>query len=134
MSPFICWANAFAGMPVKDINIKARVFRAEVASTRQEQTKGFMFRASISPDAAMLFIYDQDGVYPFWMKNVKFPLDIIWIDAAKKIVYIKEDFAPCSSGDCPVEYPADPARYVLEVMGGTARELGLKPGDRVDFD
>ena len=85
-------------------------------------------------ERAMLFVYAQDGEYAFWMKNVGFPLDIVWLNAEKKVVHIKEDFAPCLKGDCPAEYPGVLARYIIEFKAGTVRDLGLKLGDEVRFD
>ena len=83
---FIC-ASAFAAMPLKEVRIGQTIFKAEVAATFPQQRKGLMFRDTLGEREAMLFVYDHDGYFSFWMKNVKFPLDIIWLDAQKKAVY-----------------------------------------------
>ena len=67
------------------------------------------------------------------MKNTKIPLDIIWIDKNKRIVTIKDNFLPCFKEDCPVEKPSLAAKYVLEINGGLAKKLNIRPGDKADF-
>jgi len=91
-----------------------------------------MYREKISPNEGMLFVFEQTGTYPFWMKNCKVALDIIWLDGDFRVLEIAHDSQPCpQEGDCPSIRPMSVARYVLEVAGGTARREGLSRGDRL---
>lgn len=81
----------------------------------------------------MLFIFEENGVYPFWMKNVSFPIDILWLDDQKTVVHVGEDVPPCREAPCPVYSPGVPARYVLEVPAGDAKRYGLRSGLTAEF-
>jgi uncharacterized membrane protein (UPF0127 family) len=100
--------------------------RAEVADTESSRQRGLMFRDRLPSDEGMLFIFEQPMPYRFWMKNCKFPIDIIWMNEQKVIVYITENAPPCKSDPCPTYGPTDVAsRYVLEVTGGEAKRKKL---------
>jgi hypothetical protein len=124
--------NAFGGTLV-EVMIKDHVVMAVIASNPEEQAKGLMFKPTIADNEAMLFVYQRDNSYSFWMKNTKVALDIIWFDAGKRAVYIKENFLPCTKDPCPAETPPQKARYVLEVKSGTVKKTNFKLGDRVEF-
>ncbi len=85
----------------------------------------------------MLFLYTHRGQQAFWMKGMRFPIDIIWLDN-RRIVHIEHDVPPpprgTSDADLPVYRPARPANAVLEIAAGIARELGLRNGALVRFD
>ena len=107
-------------------------FRLEIAADDLARQRGYMFREQVAADEGMLFIFDQPGQHPFWMKNCKVNLDIIWIDEAQRVVQIAHDRPPCPEvGDCPNIFPMRIASYVLEVAGGIARQQGLTRGDTV---
>lgn len=109
------------------------VVSVEVAADDELRAQGLMWRDHLRPGTGMLFFFPQDGEYPFWMKNTRIPLDIIWIDANRTIVHISHDTPPCKVEDCPNYPPNAIARYVLEVAGGVARQHGLKKGDVLRF-
>ena len=107
-------------------------FMLEVARDEATRARGYMFRESVGPREGMLFVFAESGQHPFWMKNCKVPLDILWLDAGHRIVHIAESVPPCpQEGDCPNTVPPVPARYVLEFAAGTARAQRLKAGDPV---
>lgn len=107
-------------------------FSLEIAADEASRSRGYMFREKVGRREGMLFPYDKSGHYSFWMKNCKVPLDIIWLDESFKVVEVAHDRPPCPrEGECPLITPARPARYILEVAGGTAREEGLGLGDRI---
>lgn len=113
---------------------QSHCFNVELAKTDEEKDRGLMFKKSLDPDKGMLFIYEKEGVYPFWMENTLIPLDIIWINQNKEIIFINENSRPCeNSHTCPSINPYKNARYVLEINGGTAEKIGLKIGDRANF-
>ena len=105
---------------------------AEVADNPAAHRKGLMFRKSMPEDKGMLFIFRQAGPYGFWMKNTRFPLDIIWIDAQKKIVDIYPNAIPCKDV-CNTYAPSASALYVLEVNGGFTLKHRVRIGDVVRF-
>lgn len=92
-----------------------------------------MNREYLDPDKGMLFLFENEGIYNFWMKNTLIPLDIIWIDENKKAVFIKENAMPCNLEDCEIFHPAQKAKYVLEINGGLSEKYGLKFGNEIKF-
>lgn len=111
-------------------NSTNRVY-VELAQSAEQKLRGLMFREYLSADGGMLFVYDREDYYSFWMKNTKIPLDIIYISADMRIVDIKHDFQPCTTQDCPAYTPAHAAQYILEVNGGYVEKKNVKIGDEV---
>lgn len=93
-----------------------------------------MWRKHLDSDKGMLFVYKEQGVYPFWMKNTFIPLDIIWIDDKKKITAIFSNVKPCDEDYCPVINPKVKAQYVLEVNANTVSDNGFYIGQEVVFN
>jgi uncharacterized membrane protein (UPF0127 family) len=108
----------------------AVVVRAEVAATDATRTQGLMYRRELAPGRGMLFVFPRSEEHPFWMKNTFIPLDMIFIDESLRIVGILRDTVPLSA--VPVTI-GQPSRYVLEVPGGWARQVGIETGNRVDL-
>jgi hypothetical protein len=104
-------------------------FGVEVAKTAEELENGLMFRQQLDKDRGMLFIFEKQDIYPFWMKNTLISLDIIWINKENKIVFIKNNAEPCQKNDCEFINPGVEANYVLEINSGIAESLGLKVED-----
>ena len=104
-------------------------FTVQVAETPDQQERGLMFTKSLGPDQGMIFPYDPPQDISFWMKNTLIPLDIIFIRANGTIARIARakalDETPLPAGE--------PVAAVLEIRGGRAAELGIKPGDKVDW-
>ena len=113
------------------IELGGQKFNLEITETIFEKTKGLMDRDYLHDNAGMLFVFNFEWIYPFTMKNMKFPLDIIWIDRHEKIVYIAEYVKPCRAMICPAINPWKRAKYVLEVNAGTVKKLGLKIEDKI---
>lgn len=105
-------------------------FDVEVANENAERIRGLMNRESLGEDQGMLFVWDEEGVYQFWMKDTLIPLDMIWINSDYEIVFIKENAQPLDL--TPID-PGVAALYVVEVNGGTAAERGIAVGDSVRF-
>lgn len=104
------------------------VFSVEIADTEPEREKGLMYRKSLPEGQGMLFDFHHEQEVGFWMKNTYIPLDMIFISSNGRIASIAHDAKPLSE---QVIYSGAPVRAVLEVKGGTARRLGIAPGDRV---
>jgi len=110
-------------------------YRLEIAADDVTRARGYMFREFVGPNEGMLFVFDQPGRHPFWMKNCKVNLDIIWLDSAARVTEIAHDLDPCpADGPCPNVFPMREAAYVLELAGGTARAQGLDIGDVVTLN
>lgn len=110
------------------------VVKVEIAANDELRAQGLMYRDHLDPGAGMLFFFPEEGEYPFWMKNTRIPLDIIWIDADRRIVHVKHEVPPCRVADCPSYPPNARARYVLEVAGGEAKKHGLQAGHVLRFE
>lgn len=109
--------------------------RAELADTTEKRARGLMYRQSLAHDRGMLFIFPEPQQWTFWMKNTKIPLDIIWMDQQKRIVYIERNVPGCGRSDdgCPQYQPTYDALYVLEVAAGMAEALKLQRGVKLQF-
>ncbi|UGU17111.1 DUF192 domain-containing protein [Sinomicrobium kalidii] len=102
----------------------------EIADNEYKIQTGLMYRTSMKENRGMLFIFDEEKPRYFYMKNTNIPLDIIYLDAAKKIVSIKPDAEPFNEASIPSDLPA---QYVLEINAGMAEKWGLKTGDFITF-
>ncbi len=109
-------------------------FEVELVTTSKEKEMGLMFRESLDSNKGMLFIFEQPGIYSFWMKNTLVPLDIIWISEDFKVVFISENTQPCLEKECVLVEPNRQAKYVLEVKGGTSARIGLRVGGEVSVN
>jgi uncharacterized membrane protein (UPF0127 family) len=109
------------------------IVSVEIAADGEMRAQGLMYRDHIDPGRGMLFVFPQDDIVSFWMKNTRIPLDMIWIDANRRVVGIKENVPPCKVEDCPSYGPGVIARYVLEVGGGEAAKHKLEVGDALQF-
>jgi len=119
-----------AGRQTLEIAAKTGVhaFAVEMATTEAERAQGLMNRKSLPEGQGMLFDFQRDQEVGFWMKNTYIPLDMIFIRSDGRIMRIAENTEPLSERIVPSN---GAVRAVLEVIGGTARKLGIAPGDRV---
>ncbi|WP_421855243.1 DUF192 domain-containing protein [Novosphingobium sp.] len=105
-------------------------FKVEVAATAGEQERGLMFRTAMGADEGMIFPMDPPRPAAFWMKNTVIPLDIIFIGANHKVLNIAANAVPYDLSPLPSD---GDAAGVLELNGGRAAQIGLKPGDTVSW-
>lgn len=103
-------------------------FSVEVMTNDADRAKGLMFRRELPDGQGMLFDFAREQDIAMWMKNTYIPLDMIFIRGDGTIRLIAENTTPLSEATIP---SGGPIRGVLEVIGGTARKFGIKPGDRV---
>lgn len=125
------WPLDAAGIEKLEITSKTGVhtFSVELATNDAERARGLMFRKEIPDGTGMLFDFEKEQPVAFWMKNTYVSLDMIFIRADGRILSIAENTVPFSEQPVP---SGGPVRGVLEVAAGTARKLGIAPGDRVD--
>jgi uncharacterized protein len=103
-------------------------FEVELALNDAERSRGLMYREKLGPYDGMLFDFYQDAPVSFWMKNTLIPLDMVFIAGDGTIKHIHANAVPLSTEAVPSQFPV---RAVLEINGGSARLLGIKPGDKV---
>jgi hypothetical protein len=110
-------------------------FRLEVADTDEARHQGLSGRASLAQDAAMLFVFPQEAYWTFWMKEVAFPLDLVYINGDGFIISVHTMHPQPGVPEGQLKrYPSpQPAKYALEVNGGLAATLGLAPGVKVEL-
>jgi len=112
-------------------NIKINV---EVVDTDEKRKKGLSGRSGLAENQGMLFVFDQSRFYPFWMKEMLFSIDVVWINSDEEVVFIKKDVQPCIDEDCQLITPDKKAKYVLEIKAGIADKINIKIGDKLIFD
>lgn len=125
----LSWAAAGCASEQPQVELKGQRFKVELALTREEQTRGLMFREHLADDQGMLFIFPGEAPRSFWMKNMRIPLDIFYFDGDLRLVSVAHNARPCVAAPCPGYPSAGPARYVLELNAGKAAELEVRPGD-----
>lgn len=91
-----------------------------------------MFRERLPESQGMLFIFEEEALHAFWMKNMKFPIDIIWINREKKIADIQRSVQPCTE-KCDNLIPQAPSQYAFEVPAGFVEKQQIKIGQQADF-
>ncbi len=119
-------------LPKIDFFVNSNRFLVEVAQTDAEKSLGLGDREGLNDNAGMLFTFTKPSKQYFWMKDMKFSLDIIWIDENKKIVGFVENAKP---EDYPEAYPSpENVSYVLEIRSGEVKNRNIKIGDSAIFD
>ncbi len=124
--------NELPAISVKSLNIKAKV-----ASKPDERKNGLSKQESMPLDEGMLFVFENPGLFGIWMKDMKFAIDIIWIDENKKIVDIAANTPPEPSKkekELTIYRPTSNAKYVLEINAGLSTLNNLQIGDQVNFE
>lgn len=108
------------------IRTPKQLIKAEVADQESTRNAGLSGRNSLGRNSAMLFVFPQDAKHGIWMKDMNFPIDIVWLDSSKLVVYIADNVQPDSYPT--IFAPDNDARYVIELPAGRAAELEIKPG------
>lgn len=106
-------------------------FKAEIADEPQEISLGLMYRQELEQDHGMLFIFENEVMSSFWMKNTLIALDMIFISQDKKVISIVHEAEPQTTSP---RLASAPFKYVLEINGGLANKFGILPGDSVLFE
>lgn len=119
--------------PGAKVKIRDHEIKVELAVTRQEKERGLGGRESLAENRGMLFVYDHKEQFEFWMRDMRFPLDFIWIEG-EKVADIHENIQPPNPGEKPaVVKPYVAVDKILEVPAGTAKRLGIQRTDDVEF-
>lgn len=113
------------------ITLGTVTFRAGVADTDEERAKGLSGRSSLGEGEALLFVFPYAGSWGIWMKDMLFPIDIVWADAEGRIVTVRERVAPETFPEA--FYPSEPSLYVVELPAGAAARHRIVPGGKIIF-
>ena len=123
-----------SGLPLIPLTVESlrgkHRFRVEVAETSEQQARGLMFRTELGPDEGMIFPRNPPDYASFWMKNTPLPLDIIFVGTDGRIMNIAAKTVPYSLDSVAA---VGMTGAVLEIPGGRAAELGIEPGDKVEW-
>lgn len=114
-------------LPTIRVELAGKPFTLEVADDPEEMQRGLMYRQSMPRDHGMIFVYEREAMISFWMKNTYIPLDVVFLDASRRVVSIKQ-MKPLDLTSTPTDRPA---KYAIELNQGVAKEIGLKLGDSV---
>lgn len=107
------------------------VIDIEVADNHQRRARGLMYRKSLPVDAGMLFVFDEEEIQGFWMKNTYIPLDMLFVNAANEIITIHANTAPLKEWNYASTHPA---LYVVEVNAGYCAQKQITEGDKIIFE
>jgi uncharacterized membrane protein (UPF0127 family) len=119
---------------VTQIKIKDQIIKAEVVDNEESRMKGLSGRESLAGDEGMLFVFEKPDIYPFWMKDMKFALDIIWIKDKHIVNLTKNAEPPTTAGKIMTYTPNAEAELVLEVNAGFCQENNVIIGDEIQID
>jgi len=124
----------FKKSPIKYTTVKIRgtEIKAEIADTLMKRMKGLMFRKILPESEGMLFVFDKEDYHGFWMMNMSFPIDIIFVNKNKEVVDIIKNAQPCKLS-CSTYRPKEKAIYVLEVNANFTEKNGIEIGSSLDF-
>lgn len=117
------------GNKITRLTAGSRVFYVEIVSSEKKLQKGLGDRKKMCDYCGMLFKFKEQGRYSFWMKDMRFPLDIIWLKDGE-VVYLEKNVSEKSSKTI---FPNADADSVLEINAGISDEIGLKKGDKIGF-
>lgn len=105
----------------------------EIAASSAAMQKGLQGRESLGADEGLLFVFPDDSLHQFWMKGMKIPIDIIWLDANKQVASIVAGAEPCTEEPCKIYHPSQTGRHVLEVNAGFCATHNIKVGTQLEF-
>jgi len=119
--------------PTTEVRIASGVFQVKLANTEPARLQGLSGVDKMSANDGLLMVYDTDAQHGIWMKDMKIPIDIIWLDKDKKVIFIVTDAAP-ELGETKTYKPRSAARFVLEIPAGMVKKSAIKIGDVATFE
>src|ERR1044072_4423061 len=116
------------------VTAKNTTLVVDLALTPDQQSRGLSGREKMSENQGMLFVMHSPARYGFWMKEMKFPLDILWLDTKGVAVYLKQNLQPCITIlNCPTYTPDTDSLYVLETVAGFSQRHAITKGTQFNF-
>lgn len=129
--PHTCWSCSTLGVERGQVRVGDAVIHVEVADTPQELALGLSGRGGLGEDEGMLFVLKTAGIPAFWMKDMRFDIDIIWIDEEKRVVGIERDISRETYPE--IFRPSRAVKYVLEIPAGASKRHKIDIGDELFF-
>jgi|GEM_PF-2261295 len=134
------WFLMTSGLPTTDFCFNApkgfedsKCIKVEIANNDKSRRIGLSGRDFLEQDTGMLFVFDKESKYAFWMKGMNFPLDMIWINRDKQVVHIATNIPPCQRS-CPTYAPENNSLYVLEVNAHFTQKYNITNETLVFFE
>jgi uncharacterized membrane protein (UPF0127 family) len=127
---YVMWPQL---QPHATVHLGDGVFTARVAKTDEERQKGLSGTNVLKSDQALLIVFNTDAKWSIWMKDMNYPIDIVWLDKDKKVVYIVKNASPDSYPDEQFQSKTD-ARYVVELAAGTVGQKSIVIDKEAVFD
>ncbi len=107
---------------------------ADIAENNTQKSKGLSVKDTLKESEGMLFVFSTEREHSFWMKNMKFPIDIIWLDDDQEVVHVEHSLEPCIPDSfCPTYKPDRNSLYVLETAAGFAQKYNVTDNTYIDF-
>lgn len=119
--------------PTTTLRVGDGIFNARIAHTQEARDKGLSDTDKLSAQQALIMAFPSDGMWGIWMKDMNYPIDIVWLDDDKKVIYTVKN-APPESSTKVVYIPISPARYVIELPAGTVDRMKIRTGYTSVFD
>ena len=111
-----------------------KCIKIEKSVSIQDQIKGLSFRESLPENQGMVFVLPDELIPRFWMKEMNFPIDMVWVSKDKKVIDWKENALPCETEPCPLFSPKEKIAFVLEVNSGFMQKNGIQVGEKLEFN
>lgn len=106
----------------REVRIGHQSWQVQVAFSAQERERGLSGREHMPPGTAMWFVLTEPGFHGFWMQDMAFPINLIWITPQGRVAGV-ETLPPCGPAGCPIHYPPEPVGFVLETPAHTAPDM-----------
>jgi len=119
--------------PSSALRIGDGAYDAQFATKPSTRAQGLSGTSDLGSTDALVFVFPADGKWKIWMKDMNYPLDIVWLDNDKSVIYIVEN-APPEGGEDVIFQPPTDARYVIELSSGSVEAKNIVVGDRAEFD
>lgn len=113
------------------MHVGSKTYQLIVSDTNAERTKGLGYRSTLPSNEGMLFIFNSSAKLCFWMKGMQFPLDMVWLNSNKQIVYLKSQISPKTYPE--IFCSSESAQYVIELNAGQAQAADLRDSETLSF-
>jgi len=116
----------------RGLSINGKSFSALVADSFSKRMIGLMFRKKLNKRECMLFIFGSEGDQAIWMRNMLFPIDVVWLDSKMRVVDTVQSIKPCKSIlSCKEYHPRRAAKYIIEMVSGSVKANGINSRSRI---
>ena len=116
------------------VTVNGFEIKAYLAVTNEQHIKGLSIKNHLQENEGMFFVFERPARYGFWMKDMKFPIDIIWLNSNGTVIHVEKHLSPCQSNfQCPTYIPEKDSLYVLETVSGFSQKHNITIGTHINF-